>query len=92
MDHNTLIDFYFTITAAAVIVLAVLVAVVLIYLISIIRTIRRIVRTAEFATEVLKEDVAELRASIKARGLSLGALFDFFKHLARVRILPKRKK
>jgi|GEM_PF-3196054 len=87
MDHNALVDLYFTITAAAVIVLAVLLAVIFIYIIGILNAIRRIVRTAEFATEMLKDDVVELRRSIKAHGLTIAALGRFFRHL-----FSKRKK
>ena len=92
MDHNTLVDIFFVITAAAVIIVTILLAIGIIYIITIVRTIRRIIRTAEFAAEMVKEDVAELRQSIKSRGLTLGALAGFFKGLGRRHTASKHKK
>lgn len=92
MSHDTLFQVFFTLTAAAIIVITILLAVVVIYAISIVRTIRRVVRTAEFAAELLKEDVMELRHSLKTRGFTLAALLSFFRHLGRRRIMSNRKK
>jgi hypothetical protein len=92
MNHDTLVEIFFTITGVAVIIIAVLLTVIGVYLISIFRTVRRIVETAEFATEVVKEDLAELRQNIKQRGFSLSAFLKFFKDMGRKRILPRRKK
>jgi biopolymer transport protein ExbB/TolQ len=92
MNHDTLVEIFFTITAAAIIIITLLIAIVVIYAISIIRTFRRIIRTAEFAAEMLKEDMSELRQSIKTKGLSLSALLSFFRHIGKRRILHRRKK
>ena len=92
MDHNNLVDAFFTLTAIAVVIITVLLAVIIIYVISIFRTVRRIVRTAEFAADMVKEDLTELRSNIKQRGLSLSALAGFFKNVTHRRIIPKRKK
>jgi hypothetical protein len=92
MDHTTLVDIFFTITAAAVIVITILLAIAVIYIITIASAIRRIVRTAEFAAEMVKEDIAELRQSIKTRGLTLGVISGFFKGLGRKHASLKRKK
>lgn len=89
MNHDILVDLFFTITAAAVILITVLIAVVLIYAISIIYSLRRIIRSAEFAAEMIKEDLSELRQNLKTHGLSLRALLGFLKSLGRRRI--KRK-
>lgn len=88
---NQLVEIFFVITAAAVIIITMLLAIVIIYAITIIRTIRRAVRTAEFAAELLKEDAALLRQSIKRRGFSLAILLDFLRHIGRRAVSPKRK-
>jgi MFS superfamily sulfate permease-like transporter len=92
MTHDQLVDAFFTITGIAVVIVTILLAIGVIYLISIFRTIRRIVRTAEFATEMVKEDLVELRNNIKSRGFSLSALMNFFKNITKRRIFPKSKK
>ncbi len=92
MDHNTLVEIFFTITAAAVIVVTILLAIVAIYIITIASAIRRIVRTVGFAAEMVKEDMAELRQSIKTRGVTLGALAGFLKGFGRRYTTSKRKK
>ncbi len=83
MDHNTLIDVFFTLTAAAVIVITIFLAVLAIYAISIVRTIRRLVRTAEFTAELLKDGVSDLRDNIKRRGFTTGVLAGFLRSLRR---------
>jgi hypothetical protein len=90
MNHDTLVEIFFTITAAAVIIITIVAAIVAIYVISIVRTIRRIVLSAEFAAEMIKEGVAEVRHNIQTRGFTLGSLLGIFKHLGRRTI--KRKK
>lgn len=92
MDHNTLVDIFFTLTGIAVIIITVLLAVLVIYIISVFRTVRRIVRTAEFATNVIKEDLGELRDNLKQKGFNIFAFIDFFKNIATRRIIPSRKK
>ena len=72
--------------------LGVLLAIAVIYIISIASAIRRIVRTAEFAAEMIKQDMAELRQSIKTRGLTLGVLAGFLRGLKRRRTHTSTKK
>lgn len=91
MDHNTLVDVFFTLTGTAVIIITVLLAILVIYIISVFRTVRRIVRTAEFASNVIKEDLGELRDNLKQKGFSIFAFMDFFKTLFSRRIIPQRK-
>ena len=92
MDHNNLVDAFFTLTAIAVTIITILLAIIAVYIISVFRTVRRIVRTAEFASNVIKEDLGDLRDNIKQKGFSVLAFIDFFKTLARRRIIPRRKK
>jgi hypothetical protein len=92
MDHNNLVDAFFTLTAIAVVIITILLAILTIYIISVFRTVRRIVRTAEFATNMVKEDLGELRDNLKQKGFNIFAFLDFFKNIASRRIIPKRKK
>lgn len=92
MDHFTLVEIFFTITGVAVIILTIILVIIGAYLISVFRTVRRIVRTAEFAADMVKEDLGELRANLKQKGFSFFAFVDFFKNLAKRRIIPRRKK
>jgi hypothetical protein len=92
MSDITLVDIFFTITAAAIILTTILVGVVMIYIISIFMTIRRVIRTAEFASEVIRDDLMELRQNIKEKGVTMSGLFNFFAGLSRKKILPKRRK
>lgn len=91
MNNDILLKVFFTITAAAVVVMTVLVAVVVIYIISIVRSLRRAVRTAEIAAEIVTEDVKALREDLKTRGFSLGVLASFLRNLNRRRVSHKRK-
>ncbi len=88
MDHITLVELFFTITAIAVIIITVLLAVLVIYLISVFRTVRRIAKTAEFATNMVKEDLTELSSNLKQKGLSFGAFASFFKNVFSRRVFP----
>jgi 5-bromo-4-chloroindolyl phosphate hydrolysis protein len=92
MDHNSLVDIFFTLTGVAVIIITILIAIIAIYVISVFRTVRRIVRTAEFAANVVKEDFGELRTNLKEQGLNFFAFANFFKNIAKKRIIPNRKK
>jgi hypothetical protein len=92
MDHNNLVDAFFTLTAIAVIIITILLAILTIYIISVFRTVRRIVRTAEFATNMVKEDLGELRDNLKQKGFNIFAFIDFFKNIAKRRVIPRRKK
>ncbi len=92
MLHDTLVRIFFTITAAAVIVITVLLAIGTIYLITIFRAVKRIVRTAEFASEVIRDDVMELRNNIKQKGFSMGAFAGFLGKLAKHSFSSKDKK
>ena len=92
MDHNTLVDLFFTLTAVAVIIITILLAILTIYIISVFRTVRRIVKTAEFASNVIKEDLGELRTNLKEKGFNIFAFIDFFKNIASKRIMSRKKK
>ena len=92
MTHDTLVDIFFIITGVATVIVTILLAIGILYLITIFQAIKRIVRTAEFASKVISEDVMELRDNIKERGLSFGAFASFLTGLAKGQIFGKKKK
>ncbi len=92
MDHDTLVELFFTLTGVAVIIITILLAILFVYIISIMRTVRRVAKTVEFATSELKQDLDELRRALKEKGFSLYAFYDFFKNIAGRRVSSKRTK
>jgi hypothetical protein len=86
----TITELFFVITGTAVIIITVMVVIGLIYVIMFVRTIKTVARTAQRATEIVSEDLGELRDSIKDKGVSMGAFTKFAKNIGRKRILPKK--
>jgi archaellum component FlaF (FlaF/FlaG flagellin family) len=91
MNELTTSDLFFIITGTAVIIITVLVAIGIVYVIMFVRTVKKVANTAQRATELVSEDLADLRKNVKERGISAGAFVDFAKSLARKKILPKKK-
>ncbi len=77
MNDISLVDIFFIITGSAVIIIAILLAIATIYLIAFVRTIRTVAKTAQRATEIVSEDISDLRKNIKENGVSLGAIAKF---------------
>lgn len=92
MNNVTLIDVFFVITGLAVIIITIMVAIGLFYLITFLRTVRRVARTAQRASEIISEDLTDLRQNIKEKGLNLGAVAKFANNIRRKRIYPKKGK
>ena len=90
MNDISLVDIFFIITGSAVVIITVMVAIGLLYVISFIRTIKTVAKTAQRATELVSEDIAELRNNIKQRGFSLGSLATFAKALGKRKITRKK--
>ncbi|MDQ3018640.1 MAG: hypothetical protein M3Q64_02105 [bacterium] len=91
MNDLTLVDIFFILTGIAVIIITIMLAVGLIYVIMFLRTIKQVALTAQRATEIVSEDIADLRDTIKERGMSVGALTSFAKNLSKKKIFPKKK-
>lgn len=89
---NNISDVFFIITGAAVVIITVLLVIGLVYLIMFIRTAKSVAKKAVRATEIVADDLNDLRASIKDKGVSLGAVADFTKKLGRKKIYPKKTK
>lgn len=90
MNDISLVDIFFIITGSAVVIITVMVAIGLLYVISFIRTIKTVAKTAQRATELVSEDIAELRNNIKQRGFSLSSLATFAKALGKRKITRKK--
>lgn len=82
----TITELFFVITGTAVIIITVLLIIALIYIIAFVRTIKTVARTALRATEIVSEDISELRQSIKEKGVSVGAFTKFAKNLSKRKI------
>ena len=87
----TITELFFIITGTAVIIITVLLAIGIIYLIIFIRALKSVAKTAQRATEIVSEDLGDLRDSIKEKGVSVGAFTKFARGISRRRIYPKKK-
>lgn len=91
MEDLSLVRIFFILTGTAVIIITILLAIGLLYLIMFLRTVRQVARTAQQASEIISEDISELRDSIKEKGMTLGAIAKFAKGMSKQRILSKKK-
>ncbi len=91
MNDLSLVQIFFVLTGTAIIIITVLVAIGLIYVIIFLRTIKKVALTAQRATEIVSEDLGDLRDSIKEKGVSVGAFTKFAKGISRKTIFPKKK-
>jgi hypothetical protein len=89
MNDITLVDLFFIITGAAVVIITIMIAIGLLYIISFIRTVRRVAKTAQRASEIVSEDISDLRDNIRDKGLSLGALAKFAKNVGKKSVSKK---
>ncbi len=92
MHDITLTEVFFVITGIAVVIITVLVSIALFYLITFLRAVRGVAHTAVRASEIVSEDLGELRKNIKEKGLNLGAVAKFANGIRRKRIYPKKGK
>lgn len=90
MNELSLVDIFFIITGSAVIIITVMIAIGLLYVISFVRTVRRVARTAQRATELVSEDISDLRDNIRDQGFSLGALAKFAKNVGKKSVTKKK--
>lgn len=90
MNELSLVDIFFIITGSAVIIITVLLAIGLLYIIVFVRTIKQVAKTAQRATEVVSEDISNLRDNIRERGFSLGAIASFAKGLSKKKTTRKK--
>lgn len=92
MNDISLVNVFFVLTGSAVIIITILLAIGLIYVIMFVRTVKRIARTAQKATEMVSEDLADLSKSVREKGFSFATLFAFLKAFARKKVSPRSSK
>jgi hypothetical protein len=71
-------DIFFFITTVAVIVLTLLLGLLLIYLIRIAKTLDEITKRVRQETDIIVDEVGELRAKIKREGIKIRHFAKFF--------------
>jgi membrane protein DedA with SNARE-associated domain len=78
MDNFIQQDIFFFITTAAVIFIALLLGALLIYLISILRTVDYILRKVRSETDIIAEELTDLRNNIRREGIKIKHFTKFF--------------
>ena len=86
MDTLIHADIFFFVTTIAVVCVTLLVAIALIYLIKVLNRIKNIAEQIREETVLFREDVHDLRDSVRREGFKLKNLFGFFQ-----RFIPKQK-
>ena len=90
MNELSLVNVFFLITGAAVIIITIMLAIGLFYVIMFVRTAKKVVHTAQKATELITEDFADLSKNIREKGFNLGALFGFIKAMGTKKVTRKK--
>lgn len=91
MNDISLVQIFFILTGIAVIIITIMLAIGLIYIITFLRTIKQVARTAQRATEIVSEDLSDLRQSIREKGPSLGAFAKFANNIRKKKVYNKKK-
>jgi hypothetical protein len=86
MDTLIHADIFFFVTTIVVVVLGIALLIALIYLIQALRKIRNIVEQVREETVLFREDVKDLRSSIRREGFTIAHAFSFVQKL-----ISKRK-
>lgn len=90
MNELTLVDIFFLITGSAVIVITILLGIGLLYVIMFVRTVKKVAHTAQKATELVSEDLADFSRNVRSHGFSLGALLGFVKSFRKRKVVRKK--
>lgn len=84
-------DIFFVITTVAVVILTILLSIFAYYAIKVIKDIKFISEKAKRESELLSQDIAELKDNIRASGAKLKPALSFLFNLYR-KTNPKREK
>lgn len=90
MNDISLVEIFFVITGSAVIIITILLAIGLLYVIMFVRTVKRVAQTAQKATEMVSEDIADFSKAVREKGFSLSTLFSFIKSLGIKKVTRKK--
>lgn len=71
-------DIFFFVTTLAVVVLTILLVILVVYFIKISRKVNYIANKAKQETDLLSNELGELRKNIRSNGFKLKHLFGFF--------------
>ena len=74
-------DIFFFITGVAVIGVTLVLVVAMVYIIFILKDIKNILGTAKKETQLIAEDIADLRENVKAKGMKISYLLDFIQNI-----------
>lgn len=74
-------EIFFFITSIATVVLAILIGIAAVYAIRILRNVDDISKKAKDEADLIKEDIAELRQSVKTEGAKVKSFVNFFNNL-----------
>ena len=78
-------DIFFFVTTIAVVVLAILLAILIIYIIKISKDVKYISNKAKTETDLISNDLSELRQNVKDKGAKLKYFISFFNNLGKKR-------
>jgi biopolymer transport protein ExbB/TolQ len=92
MDQLIHADIFFFITSIAVVLITAILLVVLVYLVRILRDVSQVTRKVKAESELISQDIAELRQNIKREGYRFKHFMDFFsKFINRRKKVTKKK-
>ena len=95
MDDILKADIFFFVTAIAVVILSVFLVIVFLYTIRILRDIKHISTMARKESDIISEELSELRENIKEGGTKVKYFLSFFdkihKRNKRIKQKPKKK-
>ena len=77
MDTLIHADIFFFVTTIVVIVVGILFAIALIYLVMILKRVKNITEAVREETILFREDIHELRGSVKREGFKLKSMLNF---------------
>ena len=83
MDDFMKQDIFFFVTTVAVVTLALLLGSLLIYLIRIARTVDNIITKIKAETDIIVQEVSELRRNVRKDGVKLKHFWKFFTGIKR---------
>jgi hypothetical protein len=78
MDTLVHANIFFFITTIAVVIVTLLLTVVSFYLVGVLRRLRDIADEVKHETMLVREDIQNARMKVKAGGMRVAHLFDFF--------------
>lgn len=89
MDNIVQSDIFFFITGVAVIGVTLVLVVAMVYIIFILKDIKQILSTAKKETEYLAEDIADLRANVREKGMKISSILDFVQSIRKRKVTKK---